>query len=351
MRIGVPREVKAEEGRVALVPEACREFVRRGHQVFVQARAGEKSGFPDTAYREAGAELVESAAAVYESAELIIKVKEPQPEELEFLHADHLLFCFLHLAAFPELTERLQEIGLTAIGFETVEEDGRLPLLAPMSQVAGTLAAHIGTNLLHQPAGGSGVLLGGIPGTSRGRVVVLGAGEAGSSAIGQAAALGAEVTVFDLKLEKLAAMRQLGANVSALYPYEDAVADAVTHADLVVGAVLVPGARAPVVVPESLVKQMPAGSAIMDISIDQGGCVETSRPTTYDKPTYERHGVTHFAVTNMPGAVPRTATQALSAAITRWALQLTEKGWRDNPGLRAGINIEAGELILPELKV
>ncbi len=351
MRIGIPREVKTLEGRVALVPEACSDLVHAGHRVLVETGAGEASGFADSAYAEAGVEVVGDAAALYGEAELIVKVKEPQPAELGYLRPDHRLFCYLHLAAFPGLTERLLDIGLTAIGFETVEVDGQLPLLEPMSRIAGRLSAQIGGTLLHRPGGGAGVLLGGIPGTPPGRVVVIGAGHAGGSAVALAAALGARVTVFDLDLGRLATMRGLGGNIEALYPYAASVDAAVRDADLLVGAVLVPGARAPEVVSEEQVAGMRPGSVVADISIDQGGCVATSRPTTYDAPTYTCHGVTHFTVANMPGAVPRTASQALSAAISPWVARLARADWREDAVLAGGVNLSDGELILPALRV
>jgi len=246
--------------------------------------------------------------------------------------------------------QRLQQIGLTAVAFETVEEQGSLPLLAPMSDIAGRLAIQIGTHLLHRPEGGKGVLLGGLPAAGRGKVVVLGAGNAGGNAARLAAALGAEVTVFDRKREKLLEMRELGDNVTALYPYSAQVDHSVRQADLVIGAVLVPGARATHVVSAEQVAGMEAGSVVVDISVDQGGCIETTRPTTYEDPTYQVSGVTHLAVTNMPGAVPRSASQALSASLIPYVLEMAAGRWRDNPALRMGINLEAGEIIHPALK-
>lgn len=351
MRIGIPTEVKAKEGRVALVPEACRELVQRGHTVLVQQGAGEASGYPDEMYARAGAKLVDTAASLYGEAQLVVKVKEPVAADLAYLRADHLLFCFLHLAPNPELTQKLLQIGLTAVAFETVEVAGQLPLLAPMSHIAGRIAVQVGAHLLHQPAGGSGILLGGIGGTPRGRVVVIGAGEAGSRSVEVAAGLGAEVTVFDLKMSRLDALRRLGNNITTLYPYRDALEKAIRRADMLVGAVLVPGAKAPHVVSREMVCSMRPGSVIADISIDQGGCVETIRPTDYDAPTFTECGVTHFGVTNMPGAVPRTASQALSAVILPHVLKLAGGQWRDDPALQAGVNLSEGELIHPALKV
>ncbi|HEX6549202.1 MAG TPA: alanine dehydrogenase [Gammaproteobacteria bacterium] len=349
MRIGIPRELKPLEGRVGLIPAAAAELVRHGHQVFIEKDAGVKSGYSDEHFRAVGVEVLNTAAAVFEKAEMIVKVKEPIEADLKLLRKDHLLFCYLHLAALPELTERLKQIGLTAVAFETVEESGRLPLLAPMSDIAGRLSIQVGTTLLHQPHGGKGILLGGISAAKRGRVVVLGAGVAGGAAAAMAAGMGAEVTVFDISRDKMEQMRALGPNVTALYPHTADIAEAVKYADIVVGAVLVTGALAPHVVSAEMVKAMQPGSVVADISVDQGGCVETTRPTTWDKPTYVWEGVTHFTVTNMPGAVPRTSSQALSAAITPYALRLAAGGWRDFEPLRKGINVEGGKVVHPAL--
>ncbi|WP_303903161.1 alanine dehydrogenase [Thiohalomonas denitrificans] len=350
MRIGIPTEMKTLEGRVGLVPAAAAELVRRGNEVFIQMGAGTASGYDDEQYRAAGVGLLPDAVAVYERAEMVIKVKEPQPEELKLLHRGHLLFCYLHLAAEPKLMADLLDIGLTAVAFETVEADGGLPLLAPMSDIAGRVAAQVGAHLLHAPQGGKGLLLGGLPAAERGRVVVLGAGVAGGSATRVAAALGAEVTVFDKKREKLEAMRDLGPNVTALYPYTHELESAVTAADLLIGAVLIPGARAPHLVSGEVIRRMSTGSAVIDISVDQGGCIETTRPTTYADPTFIWEGVVHFGVTNMPGAVPRSASQALSAALLPFAERLAQPGWEEDPSLAAGINLRDGEIVHPALK-
>lgn len=350
MRIGIPREVKTLEGRVGLVPAAVAELVAHNHQVLVEKEAGILSGYSDEDYRYAGAIIVPDASTVYGDAGMIIKVKEPQPQELGLLRRDHLLFCYLHLAAEPALTQGLLDIGLTAVAFETVAEGHSLPLLAPMSDIAGKVAVQVGTHLLHQPQGGRGLLLGGLPAAERGHVVILGAGVAGGNAASLAAAIGAQVTVFDRNRDKLAAMRALGANVTALYPYSHDIDRAVKEADLLIGAVLIPGAKAPHLVSAGQVKQMKQGSAIIDISVDQGGCIETTRPTTYAEPTFVWEGVTHFGVTNMPGAVPRTASQALSAALIPYALKLAAGGWESDPALAAGVNVRSGEIIYPALK-
>jgi len=350
MRIGIPREIKPLEGRVALTPDACGDLVRSGHEVLVEQGAGIPSGYPDSQYQAAGARIAGDAAAAY-AADLVVKVKEPVEGDLRHLRRDQLLFCFLHLAANPGLLRQLQQIGLTAVGFETVATDaGLLPLLAPMSDIAGRLATQIGASLLHSPRGGKGLLLGGLPGAERGRVVVIGAGSAGGNAAAMAAAMGAEVVVFDQRRERLAAMRALGANVTGLYPYPDAIGRAVRAADLLIGAVLLVGERAPHVVGRALVGEMQPGSVIVDISVDQGGCIETTRPTSYADPTYIEADVVHFAVTNMPGAVPRSASQALSAALLPYVQCLGRPDWHDNPDLQRGINVAAGEIVHPALK-
>ena len=352
MKIGIPREIKPLEGRVALSPDACGDLVHAGHSVFVEHNAGSLSGYFDDHYAAVGATIAADANTVYGEAELLVKVKEPVAAELALLRQGHLLFCFLHLAAYPELTRHLLDIGLTAIGFETVETDsGALPLLAPMSDIAGRLATQIGSNLLHQPQGGKGLLLGGLPGAERGRVVIIGAGNAGGNAAAMAAAMGAEVVVFDLRRERLVTMRSLGNNVTALYPYQDAIRREVASADLLIAAALKTGQRAPHIVSRDMVCSMQPGSVIVDISVDQGGSVETTRPTTYEQPTYLEEGVLHFGVTNMPGAVPRSASQALSAVLLPCVHSLLRPDWEnDNPALVRGINVAAGVLRHPALK-
>jgi len=351
MRIGIPRERKPLEGRVALIPAACADLVQHGHQVLVESGAGRLSGFDDSAYEAIGARVLPDGPALYGEAELVVKVKEPIDEELPWLRRDQLLFCYLHLAANETLMARLTEIGLTAIAFETVQAgDGSLPLLAPMSDIAGRLAVQVGTHLLHMPQGGKGLLLGGLPGARRGRVVIIGAGAAGGNAAAVAAALGAQVTVFDRQRERLGAMRALGANVAALYPFGNTLREAVREADLVVGAVLIPGARAPHVVDAETVRAMERGSVVVDISVDQGGCIETTRPTTYAQPTYVWEEVVHFAVTNMPGAVPHSASEALSAALLPYLLVLGDQRWEDHPALVAGLNVQGGRVVHPALK-
>ncbi len=335
---------------MGLTPAACAELVRAGHEVCVENDAGVLSGYPNEQFEAIGVKILPSAEEVYGAAEMVVKVKEPVDADLKHLREDHLLFCYLHLAALPELTQSLCDIGLTAVAFETVEDQlGRLPLLAPMSDIAGRLAIQISTHLLHQPQGGKGILLGGVPAAKRGKVVILGGGVAGGNSAVLAAGLGAEVTVFDMDRDKLERARGLGANVTGLYPHSADVAMAVAEADIVVGAVLITGERAPHVVSADMVASMDPGSVVVDISVDQGGCVETTRPTTYDDPTYVHDGVIHFTVTNMPGAVPRTASQALSAAISHYAVVLAGGNWRGHEGLLKGINVEAGKVVHPAL--
>ena len=351
MRIGIPSETKTLEGRVALAPAAASDLVRRGHEVFIQSGAGLKSGFAEEAYVRAGVGIVPDAAALYELGELIVKVKEPVAGDLALLRKHHLLFCYLHLAAEPALTRRLLDIGLTGVAFESVTENGGLPLLHPMSVIAGRIAVQIGTTLLHRPQGGKGKLLGGMASTPRGKVVVLGAGAAGGNAVALAAAAGANVVVFDKRQDRLAEMMAVAPNVTALYAYESSVAEEMRDADLVVGAVLIPSARAPHVVTEAMVRTMEPGSVLVDIAIDQGGCFETSKPTTWEHPTYDVHGVTHFCVTNMPGAVPQTSSVAISAAILPYVQRLAGGSeWRQFEPLRAGINIDDGRLVHPALQ-
>jgi alanine dehydrogenase len=350
MRIGIPREIKPMEGRVALIPAAAADLVRHGHDVLIERSAGLGSGYRDEDYQRVGVKVVPDAETLYGEANLIVKVKEPIEPELKFLRPDHLLFSYLHLAANLPLMQRLQAIGLTAVAFETVEDDaGRLPLLAPMSDIAGRLAAQIGAGLLRYPEG-KGVLLGGLPAADRGRVVILGAGVAGGSAATIAAGLGAEVVVFERRWDRLERMRAIGPNVTSLYPYVDQIAREVERADLLIGAILVTGERAAHVVSAEMVRRMGRGSVIIDISVDQGGCIETTRPTTYEAPTFVWEGVVHFGVTNMPGVVPKSASQALSAALLPYLLLITRPDWTRHPGLGRGINVAKGTVVHPALQ-
>ena len=350
MRIGIPKEIKTLEGRVALVPAAAAQLVKNGHTVLIETGAGDASGYSDDDYRNAGLEIVDNAAALYGESELIVKVKEPVEPEYDLLRSDHLLFSFLHLAADPVLTRVLLKTGLTAIAFETIEKNHSLPLLAPMSDIAGRLSVQIGATLLHRPNGGRGILLGGMPAAERGNVVVLGAGSAGGNATQVAASLGANVTVFARSRNSLERMHAVGDNVTALPSYATLVEEHVREADLLIGAALITGARAPVLVPESLVNQMKPGSVIIDIAVDQGGCIETTKPTTHKEPTFIKHGVIHYGVTNMPGAVPRTASQALSASLVPYVLRLASQEGLSDPAIKSGINIQAGEIVHPVVR-
>jgi len=347
--VGIPKESKPLEGRVALTPPAVADLIAMGCEVLVQKTAGEGSGYADTDYQSVGATMLDTVAQVFEGADIILKVKEPIGEEIDLLQKRHLLFCYLHLAANQDLMRRLQAIGLTAVAFETVVEQGSLPLLQPMSDIAGRLAIQVGTHLLHTPQGGKGILLGGVPGVDRGNVVILGAGNAGGNAARMAAALGARVQVFDRNPQRLAELQYLAPNISALYATAGDMHDAVLQADLVVGAVLLPGAAAPRLVSREEVGLMQPGSVIVDISVDQGGCIETTRPTTYDDPTYIDQGVLHFCVTNMPGAVPRSASQALTGALLPYLKRLLDNDWRECRSLHEGINVDAGEVVHPAL--
>ena len=348
MKIGIPRETKILEGRVALIPESCAVLIRQGNQVFIEAGAGLLSGYKDEEYAAQGVQLAENTAELYASAELIVKVKEPIEQDLQYLRQHHTLFCYLHLAASLQLTRQLCDIGLTAIAFETVtDEAGYLPLLKPMSEIAGTLAVQIGTHLLHQPQGGMGLMLGGLPMTEPGHVVVLGAGAAGSAAVQQAAASGAMVTVIDRDAFRYEALCQKYSNVRGELSSEIHIAHAVNEADLLIGAVLLPGLHAPRLVSELQVKCMKPGSVIIDVSVDQGGCIETVHPTDYQTPTYILHDVLHFGVTNMPGAVPRTASQALSSVILPYVQQLSEGNWQQSTGLLNGVNVRHGKIDNP----
>jgi len=351
MRIGIPKEIKILEGRIALIPDAVADLVHRGHEVFIEHDAGVLSGYSDDDFRQTGAQIVPDAKSLYDAGEMILKVKEPLPPELDLLRSDHVLFSYLHLAANLDLMNALQQIGLTAVAFETVQlPDGQLPLLAPMSDIAGRISVQVGTHLLHRPQGGRGILLGGLPAAERGRVVILGGGVAGGNAALVAANAGAEVVVFDRQRTKLEHMRALGHNVTALYPYQHSLVEHVQQADLLIGAVLITGERAPKIVSADMVRTMKKGSVIIDISVDQGGCVETTRPTNYENPTFEWEGVVHFGVTNMPGAVPRTASQALSASLLPNVLRLATPDWEQQSDLAAGINVKAGKILHPALQ-
>jgi alanine dehydrogenase len=350
MLIGCPKETKTHEYRVGMTPGAVREAVAHGHQVLVETGAGAGSGFGDDAYRAAGAMIAADAAEVFERAELVVKVKEPQAPERARLRAGQILFTYLHLAPDPEQTRDLMASGVTAIAYETVTDDrGALPLLAPMSEVAGRLAPQVGAWALQKANGGRGVLLGGVPGVAPGRVVVIGGGVVGTHAARIAAGMGANVVVLDRSLPRLRYLDDVfGGLFSTRYSSAETTEDLVTRADLVIGAVLVPGAAAPKLVSRAMLAAMRPGAVLVDVAIDQGGCFETSRPTTHDDPIYEVDGIVHYCVANMPGAVARTSTIALGNATLPFLLAIADKGWRraceEDPHLLAGLNVHAGHL-------
>jgi alanine dehydrogenase len=348
MRIGVPKEVKILEHRVGILPAGVQELVNDGHAVVVESNAGVGVGVSDDDYQMAGARVVDTAKDVFEHADLIVKVKEPQHEEYEMLRSDHVLFTYLHLAADPELAQALVQIGITAIAYETVTaDDGSLPLLVPMSEVAGRLSVQAGANALLKVNGGRGVLLGGVPGVPPAKVLVVGGGVAGSHAIEMAVGLGADVTVVDRSVPQLKRIDALyGGRVRTVFSTKDAIDSLITEADLVIGAVLVAGAATPKLITEDHVKRMQHGAVVVDISIDQGGCFETSQPTTHSEPTYVVDGVVHYCVTNMPGAVPRTSTFALTNVTLPFVKHLANLGWREalgrDPHLARGLNVHDG---------
>ncbi len=350
MHIGVPREIKNHEYRVGLTPAACAELARRGHQVWVECGAGTGAGFADDDYVAAGAQLLDSAAALYTQAELIVKVKEPQAAERTLLTSQHTLFTYLHLAPDQEQTRELLASGAICIAYETVTDAaGRLPLLAPMSEVAGRMAAQVGAACLQKAAGGRGVLHGGVPGVAPGRVAILGGGVVGSHAAQIALGLGADVRVLDSNLHVLRQLDQrFAGRLTTLHASRYNIEQQVMAADLVIGSVLIPGASAPKLISAELVSRMQPGAVLVDVAIDQGGCAETSRPTTHAEPTFIHEGVVHYCVTNMPGAVARTSTLALNNATLPFVLALAERGPQralyEDPHLRNGLNIAAGHL-------
>jgi alanine dehydrogenase len=350
VRIGVPSEIKIDEYRVALTPAGVRELADRGHEVLVQRGAGEGSAIADSEYVAQGARVLPDAESVFAEAEMIVKVKEPQPEEVELLRPAHLLFTYLHLAADPGLTQGLMDSGATCVAYETVTDGrGRLPLLAPMSEVAGKLATQAGAFMLEKPLGGRGLLLGGVPGVAAGKVMVIGGGVVGLSAAQIAIGMGAETYVFDRSIDRLRELDLiLGDRCSTVFSTSLNIERMLPEVDLVIGAVLVHGARAPRVITRAQLALMKPGAVLVDVSIDQGGCFETSRPTTHSQPTFEVDGVSHYCVANMPGAVPVTSTAALTNATLPYVAELASKGAHaaldSDPGLAAGFNVIAGRV-------
>ena len=350
MRVGCPTEIKDQEFRVGLTPAGARELTAHGHEVLVQSGAGAAVGFTDEVYRIAGASIAPNAAAVFAGADMVVKVKEPQPPEISLLRPGQVLFTYLHLAPDPAQARGLISSGCTAIAYETVTDArGHLPLLAPMSEVAGRMSVQVGAHCLEQAQGGAGVLLGGVPGVAAARVAVLGGGVSGTNAARVAAGMGASVTVLDRSLDRLRDLdERFGDRMRTAFATAASVEAHVLASDLVIGAVLVPGAATPRLVTRAMLGRMRRGRVLVDISIDQGGCFETSRPTTHRDPTFVVDGVVHYCVANMPGAVARTSTLALTNATLPHVLALADKGWRGalagDAGLRAGLNVHAGEV-------
>ncbi len=350
MLIGVPKEIKVDEYRVGLTPGSVRELVNHGHQVIVQSMAGDVIGLHDSDYQQAGAVLVDTAAEIYARAELIVKVKEPQPEEVALLRESQVLFTYLHLAADPELTRNLAATGCTAIAYETVTDKfGGLPLLAPMSEVAGRMSVQAGAHCLEIEQGGRGMLLGGVPGTPSAKVTILGGGVVGANAARVALGMEADVTIIDISLHTLALLdTHFGGGLNTVFSTVDTIHQYVLEADLVIGAVLVPGASTPRLVSEDMVKEMKKGAVVVDVAVDQGGCIATSRPTTHSNPTFLQHDVVHYCVSNMPGAVARTSAFALNNATLPFVVTLANKGvflaMQEDVHLRQGLNLHAGKV-------
>lgn len=350
MRVGVPKEIKADEYRVALMPVGAELLVKAGHEVFIEAQAGVGSGFPDDDYRKVGATIVPGHEEVFTRAEMLIKVKEPQPQEIGLFRPGQIVFTYFHFAASPELTLGCLKAGIVAIAYETIRDrQGRLPCLTPMSEIAGKMSIQEGAKYLEKPMMGRGILLGGVPGVAPAHVVILGAGVVGTQAAKVAAGLGAQVALMDINLERLRYLDDvMPKNVHTIYSDAHTIREQLRLADLVVGAVLIPGAKAPRLVTKGDLVEMKNGSVIVDVAIDQGGCIETSRPTTHQQPTYVVEGVVHYCVTNMPGAVGRTSTIALCNATLPYALKIAGNGYEkatvDDPGLADGINLVGGRI-------
>jgi alanine dehydrogenase len=347
--IGVPKEIKTREYRVGMTPAGVRSLAAAGHRVLVEAGAGEGSAIPDEAYARAGATIVRTAAEAW-GAEMVVKVKEPLPPEFGYFREGLILYTYLHLAAEPELTHELCRKKVIGVAYETIQlDDGSLPLLRPMSEVAGRMAVQVGASCLEKERGGKGVLLGGVPGTRRGRVVILGGGVVGRNAATIAIGMGAQVTVLDVRSETMSYLEDVfGGAIETLYSNAENIENALVRADLVIGAVLVPGAKAPLLVTEELIAKMERGSVVVDVAVDQGGCIATCRPTTHDQPTYEVHGVVHYCVANMPGAVSHTSTWALTNVTSTYAMALANKGVvaaaRTDRAVMLGINTYGGHV-------
>jgi alanine dehydrogenase len=348
MIIGVPKEIKSQEHRVALLPSAAYQLIKHGHKVIVETNAGAGIGFGDDNYAQAGAEIVKSHAEIFERADMVVKVKEPLPEEYGLLRKNQILFTYLHLAASKPLTEALQKTGATCIAYETVRVNNRLPLLEPMSEIAGRMSVLVGGYFLAKHTGGKGVLLGGVPGVLPGKVVVLGGGTAGVNAARMATGLGADVTILEVDLERMRFLDITMGTAHTLFSSEAGLIDLLPQTDLLIGAVLVPGAKAPKLITREMLRLMKPNSVVVDIAIDQGGCLETSRPTTHDNPIFVEEGVVHYCVANMPGAYARTATQALTNVTYRYIEALADhslaEAFQRAPGLLDGLSIQDGKI-------
>jgi alanine dehydrogenase len=351
MIIGVPKEIKNNENRVALTPAGAKELVKRGHTVYVQHTAGEGSGFPDEEYENAGAKILQTIEATYEIAEMIMKVKEPIESEYKLIRENQLLFTYFHFASYEPLTKAMVESKSVCLAYETVEKaDRSLPLLIPMSEVAGRMAVQKGANYLEKPLKGRGILLGGVPGVLPAKVLILGGGIVGTQAAWMAAGLGADVTIMDVSLPRMRYLDDvMPANVNTMMSNEYNIREMIKSADLIVGAVLIPGAKAPHLITRDMLKDMKPGTVLVDVAVDQGGCIETCKPTTHENPTFIIDDVVHYCVANMPGAVPYTSTLALTNATLPYAIQLAEKGWKqacnDNAELKLGLNVIQGEIV------
>ncbi len=351
MIIGVPKEIKNNENRVALTPAGVAEFKKHGHQIYIQSTAGENSGFNDGAYVNAGAQILPTIEAVYEIAEMIIKVKEPIASEYPLIKKDQLVFTYFHFASSEPLTKAMIERDAICLAYETVEKTDRsLPLLVPMSEVAGRMSIQEGAKYLEKPMQGKGILLGGVPGVKPAKVVVLGGGIVGTQAAKMAAGFGANVTIMDVSLARLRYLDDvMPANVTTLMSNHYNISEAIADADLVIGAVLIPGAKAPHLITKGMLKLMSPGTVVVDVAVDQGGCIETCTPTTHENPTFIIDGIVHYCVANMPGAVPYTSTLALTNATLPYAIQLANKGWRkacsENEELKKGLNIANGKIV------
>ncbi len=351
MKIGVPTEIKNNEYRVGLIPAGVSEYVRNGHEVIVQAGAGSGSAIPDQEYREVGATVVDTAEDVWAEAEMIVKVKEPLADEYDLMQPNQIVYTFFHLAAVPELADVLLERGVSAVAYETIQlEDESLPLLEPMSEVAGRMAIQVGARCLERKHGGKGILLGGVPGVKRAKVVIIGGGAVGTNAAKMAVGMGAQVTILDVDLSRLRYLDDIfGNSIQTLHSNRQMIAQKVQDADLVIGAVLIPGAKAPHLVTRDHIGAMPEGSVVVDVSVDQGGCIETCHPTTHEEPTYVVDDVVHYCVANMPGAVARTSTYALNNATLPYGVAIANKGLEeaiaDDEALALGVNTYRGECV------